>query len=172
MVLGSRVYQQSSWYVYLDTHMQSLLNQSIILLEDEFEFNPPRFEDYSFVVFPAAKAYEGFIKKILLDLELIDHDQFSSKYFRIGRSLNPDLPERFRDEDWLFERLQQTVVGCGDPNIAEKMWIAWTNGRNKLFHYFNGHGQTYDLDLHEAETRIDTFIEVIKHTVECELVKA
>ena len=95
----NRHYKESGWYHYLEHSMRDLVDQSVILLERERGFKKIVFHDYSYVVFPAAKAYEGFIKQFLLDSGLLIASQYESRHFRIGKSLNPDLPERYRDEE-------------------------------------------------------------------------
>lgn len=88
--------------------------------------------DYSFLVFPAAKAYEGFLKQYLYDLGLIQETQFRGKNFRIGRALNPDVPAHQRDQWWLFDDVAQR---CG-PAIARQLWNTWLECRNQVFHFF------------------------------------
>jgi hypothetical protein len=100
-----------------------------------------------------AKAYEGFLKKFFLNLGLIDRRQFEGRHFRIGKSLNPDLPEKYRDEDWLFDDLQRLCARSKIEPIADKLWEAWRESRNLLFHYFPEHRNFVDLE--EAEERIE-----------------
>ena len=51
------------WWDYLEEDLQELLRESTLLL-DKVEKWEKTFHDYSFIVFPAAKAYEGFLKKL------------------------------------------------------------------------------------------------------------
>ena len=61
-----------SWWTYLGEDIQKLLQTSEFIYKavESWGANLPggeeQFHDYSFVVFPAAKAYEGFLKKIFL----------------------------------------------------------------------------------------------------------
>ena len=65
------------WWEYLEEDLRELLEQSCFLLdlfENRYRTNPDKraeFHDYSFIVFPAAKAYEGIVMKF-------------STYIRIG----------------------------------------------------------------------------------------
>lgn len=113
--------------------MQELMTQSFTLLEWESEREGEyRFKDYSYIVFPAAKAYEGFLKKLFLDMGLISRQQYNSDHFRIGRALSPSLPKRYRS-GWVFGRL---AGYCGGEALPEQMWEVWKKGRNRTFHFF------------------------------------
>src|SRR6266508_1592441 len=94
--------KKKEWWLYLTENQRALLAQAVTLLEREKVFKEQLFEDYSFIVFPAAKAYEGFLKKLLFDLGFINSSQYSGEHFRIGKSLNPNLPLRYRKSDWVF----------------------------------------------------------------------
>ena len=62
------------WWSYLGTDLQKLLKTSEFVYKTveswgaDLPGGSREFDDYSFVVFPAAKAYEGFLKKMFLDL--------------------------------------------------------------------------------------------------------
>jgi len=90
-----------------------------------------KFHDYSFIVFPAAKAYEGFLKQLFLDLNFITKKQYYSKRFRIGRSLNPSLDKN--DPEWVYKKLE---TYCNNKDIATQLWKTWKESRNALFHWF------------------------------------
>ncbi|HNP89040.1 MAG: CAAX amino terminal protease self- immunity [Microgenomates group bacterium ADurb.Bin219] len=122
---------KKSWWSFLDGVQQDLLRQSLILLEKE-EKNPSGFLDYSFVVFPAARAYEGFLKKLFFDLGLINRSQFSGERFRIGRALNPAIYKEYPRES-VYEKLTRF---CGGEEISSKLWHTWKNSRNMVFHFF------------------------------------
>lgn len=111
--------------------MQEMMRQSFDLLDQESAANE-KYDDYSFVVFPAAKAYEGFLKKLFLDLGLINRQQYNSDHFRVGRALSPSLPKRYRS-GWVYGRL---IKMCGGEEIPSEMWEVWKKGRNRTFHFF------------------------------------
>jgi len=86
-----------SWWGYLEEDIQELLTQSVILIEVVGRWSKDersRLHDYSFVAFPIAKAYEGFLKKLFYDLGFINEDDYFGKRFRVGKSLNPSLDRR------------------------------------------------------------------------------
>jgi len=85
-------YVDQEWFLYLTHPMQDLVVQAFGLLSREKEQNNG-YHDYSFVVFPLAKAYEGFLKKVLVEMGLSDKETVYGRHFRIGKSLNPDLPK-------------------------------------------------------------------------------
>lgn len=142
------------WWGYLEENQRDLLEQAGILLERE-EQAEGLFHDYAFIVFPAAKAYEGFLKKLFLDLGLIDQQQYESNHFRIGRALNPDLPQRFRDRDWVWQALTQLC----QPGLPAFLWETWKSCRNLLFHWFPKHKNF--ITLEGAKGGLDLLIEAI-----------
>ena len=54
--------------------------------------------DYSYLVFPYAKLYEGFLKDIFLSAEIISQTEYVSDHFRIGKALSPSMVSRFGEE--------------------------------------------------------------------------
>lgn len=158
-------FKNEQWWHYLDEAMKKLIEESWFLLEREEQEHQQGLMDYSFVVFPVAKAYEGFLKKVLFDAGLITDYQLRGRHFRIGRSLNPDLPIRFRDEDWLFDDLDSLFSGNGEVNLARNVWEAWSKGRNRVFHYFTD--QECMMSLVEARDRLELFMDVFQRVVGC-----
>lgn len=148
-------YKDKPWFQFLDRSMQDLAKTSYILL-DLFQTNPHSrdnidlsptlgrdirddtafrslIHDYSFIVFPMAKAYEGFLKKWLFTNKLIDKNDYLSDHFRLGKALNPSLDRKFRDNDYVYDKI---VANCSDPHLADRLWDAWKECRNLIFHYF------------------------------------
>lgn len=117
--------------------------------------------DYSFVVFPMAKAYEGFLKLYFRRHNLLNEKHFQSRHFRIGRSFNPDLPRKFKDDVWLFDDVANL---CG-PDLARRMWEVWVDGRNHLFHFFPD--GKYQLTLSEAEVLVNRFLKLMEEALTC-----
>lgn len=118
----------------MDETMRELMSQSYKMIEREEAraMMGESYTDYAFVVFPAAKAYEGFLKKLFLDLGVINKLQFNSDHFRIGRSLSPTLPKRYR-AGWVYGKLANY---CGGEQLPMEMWEVWKKGRNRTFHFF------------------------------------
>lgn len=162
--------EQADWFLYLDHGMQDLVRVAFLLYEREMTMKDG-FHDYSFVVFPMAKAYEGFVKKFLYESGIISPRQYRSQHFRIGRSLNPDLPVRYRRGDWVVEKLNQV---CGKIDAGEwqgrrlsfVLWNEWKKGRNLLFHFFPDH--VHFITLEEARVRLERMVRVMEIALSCE----
>lgn len=163
-----RTHRQTAWFNFLDNHMQALVEQSLYLLDQEKNIDHTRFKDYSFIVFPIARAYEGFLKKFFENIGLIGYEDLINPYFRIGRSLNPDLPQRLQDESWLYDDLLRMCQKCDQPNLAMDMWQVWRQGRNQLFHYFL-HGEVQMIELNRAEEIVASFVEIMDRVIECKI---
>lgn len=84
--------------------------------------------DYSFIVFPAAKAYEGFLKKLFLNKGFITEDDYYGKRFRIGKALNPYLEKEIREES-VYDKV---VEYCGGKALADFFWETWRQCRNTV----------------------------------------
>lgn len=160
------MFEGNNWFEYLDEPMRELVSLGFFLLERE-EMTEETLSDYSFVVFPVAKAYEGFLKKLLFDLQLIDKDQLMGKSFRIGRSLNPNLPKALRDDEWLYEKMKVLSVSFGKEGerLPDRLWEAWSVGRNRVFHYFAREEKL--TDLKSAKEKINVIANLMKEVVEC-----
>lgn len=115
----------------MEEDIKELILEAVLLYEISGKI-PEKFDDYSFVVFPAAKAYEGYLKKSFFKLGLITSEDYSGKHFRIGKALNPSLDKKYRRES-VYDRITEY---SGDKNLADELWNAWKMGRNLLFHWF------------------------------------
>lgn len=148
------------WFLQLPEEQQKLIELSIVLYEREQKLGT-QLTDYSFIIFPIAKAYEGFIKQYLYDLHLISQNTFEGRRFRLGRALNPDIRESQRDEFWLFDDLANM---CGEQ-IARSMWETWLECRNRIFHYFPS--RNVQLTLTAAGSRLQLLDETITNAYQC-----
>jgi hypothetical protein len=148
---------KKDWWSYLEKDLQELLKQSLLLKEifSTQEKTKVEFNDYSFLVFPAAKAYEGFLKKFFLDLGFITEEDYYGKRFRVGKALNPALEKRY----WNESVYQKIVAFEGNNFLAEKLWEAWRLGRNLVFHWFPEEKRA--LNYEEAVKRIEMVVETI-----------
>jgi hypothetical protein len=124
------IYSQN-WYIGLPTWQKELVRTSLELFSRE-ERMKSAFDDYSFIIFPMAKAYEGYLKDFFYQLNLIDYRTYTDKRFRIGRALNPDLNPHRQDEQWLYDDI---VRFCG-TEFGRGLWNTWLECRNQVFHYF------------------------------------
>lgn len=116
--------------------------------------------DYAFVVFPLAKAYEGFLKKVLFDMRLIGRQQYLGEHFRIGKALNPNLPKRYRS-GWVFGKM---VKWCEGENLPLALWETWKRARNRIFHFFPDHLEF--ITLAEARELVGQLTDSMARTVE------
>lgn len=116
--------------------------------------NGSAFNDYSFMIAPLSKAYEGFLKDFFLKIGLINQSQHSSDRLRVGKILNPNLRyKRFS----VFQKLAD--ISSEGEELAEILWNAWKYGRNKVFHYFPDEIKNIKRD--EATEKINTLLEAI-----------
>ena len=90
-----------------------------------------RFKDYSFLVFPYAKAYEGFLKQLFLDAKFITHLDYVSDHFRVGKFLSPHLINQLGDKS-IYKNIQESTT----TDLARKIWEVWKMGRNQVLHYY------------------------------------
>jgi len=150
--------QQSPWLKYLDPGQENLVKTSFYLSQQFVDEN--YINDFSFIVFPMAKAYEGFLKKVLLDLNLISHKVYYGRRFRIGRALNPDVSPKQRDQWWLFDDLSRIF----NQGLAQEIWQTWLQCRNHIFHFFPNGEQVLSLD--EAISCLNKMEIVMKTTIE------
>lgn len=145
--------------IHVNQHAQKMAGKSTCPCE--LCVDDQSFHDFAFIVFPMAKAFEGFLKYYLMETHVITKERYKSRDLRIGRSLNPDLPERFRDEEWYFDDIARQ---CNE-NVARDIWELWLEGRNHLFHYFPD--DRYQLSYHEAADLIHRFVRVMEEAIAC-----
>lgn len=143
------------WWNYLEDDLQELLRASELLTNRVGTWSE-KFHDYSFVVFPAAKAYEGFLKKLFLDLGFITEKEYFGKRFRIGKALNPALEKNIRRREGVYDKI---VKFCNGKELANELWETWRECRNKLFHWFPNEKRA--ISFSEAKARVNQVIETI-----------
>lgn len=125
------VARNSKLWEYMSSEIRDLIEDGEMVLSFVFEHKDKAdISDYSFIVFPFAKAYEGFLKKFLWDIGLITEDDYYGDEIRIGRLLNPS----YEDNTSVYGKV--CGKSKGGKQIAQKLWDAWKRGRNTVFHYF------------------------------------
>lgn len=146
----------------MEHDLKELLKQSSLMLE-KVENWDEKFHDYAFIVFPAAKAYEGFLKQLFLDLGFITQKEFLGKRIRIGKALNPSLYRQEMKKHKRYKKLRvrysvydKLVKYCNGDKLAIELWDTWKKCRNLLFHWFPNERNAIDLD--EAGERVERII--------------
>jgi len=123
--------KESQFWLYLSQGQKDLLNEGLYLMDDIVSDHAYQFKDYSFLVFPFAKAYEGFLKQIFRDKKLISRLDYISDHLRLGKLMSPNLIGKLGDKS-LYKKIQEQY----SQELADKVWTVWKNGRNQIFHYF------------------------------------
>lgn len=116
---------------YLSPDQRELLTDGETLIGDRKKHPAENLSDYSYLVFPFAKLYEGFLKRMLLDTGAIGERDFTSDHFRIGKVLSPNLTHVLGARSaylWITRHYSET--------LADELWVTWKEGRNLIFHYF------------------------------------
>lgn len=157
------MFKNEPWLNHVNDIERDLLIEANYLLERE-KHQP--FEacvvDYGFLVYPAAKAYEGFLKTYLYRNGLISSEMYQSELFRIGKALNPDLPHKYREEGWVWDDLAR-IYG---EEVPERMWATWRKCRNHVFHFRPDKLRLYTLV--EAQIKIELIFSTIKLAIDRE----
>jgi len=143
------------WYNYLEEDLRELLEESFELIDKVPDWHDG-FHDYSFIVFPAAKAYEGYLKKLFLDLGFIGKEDYFGTHFRIGKALNPQLEPRFRETESIYDKLTKFSES---ETLGTMLWDTWKNCRNLVFHWFPDEKRA--INFEEAKNRVERVIEAI-----------
>lgn len=118
-------------FQYMSPEQRGLIADGNALIEDRYS-NPHReVSDYSYIVFPYAKAYEGFLKQLFRDLKIISPDQYASDHYRLGKALSPNMVGRLGD----LSAYRHIVKRYGSI-LADELWRTWKEGRNLVLHYF------------------------------------
>lgn len=122
--------RDSLLWKYISEDTRGLIMDGEMLLDHAGKV-PHEVSDYSYLVFPFAKAYEGFLKTLFLDLKLIKKSDYYGDDIRIGRILNP----HFKSKKYSVYSKLCRHNGINEE-IPEKLWKMWKKGRNQVFHYF------------------------------------
>lgn len=147
---------QTAWIHQIDDVERQLLVEADFLLDREKKLpKDPRIVDYGFLVYPAAKAYEGFLKTFFYKNGLIDNYMYKSDHFRIGKAINPDLPEKYREDGWVYDDLARLF----GEDIPARFWSTWRKCRNHVFHFKPDKLRLYTLV--EAQIKVELIFSTI-----------
>jgi len=142
---------------YLPDEQKGLLKDGQKLID--WAKDKPNISDYSFLVFPFSKCYEGFLKKLFLDLGFIDQEFYYSDKIRIGKILNPHYAQEHPSNS-VYKKLGAYLKNF---TLPEKMWQIWKKYRNRVFHYFPANLQK--LTYNQAKTAAKEILEVMTQAV-------
>ena len=155
-----------NWFKSLPSTQRQLLEQSFYLLE-EIGYNHREFYDYSFIVMPASKAYEGFVKDFLFLLKLISEKRYKGRRFRVGKALNPALGKSDPDK---FEALFDDLIEIfGSEDVPNMMWKTWKQCRNQVFHYF--YDEKKAISLYQAKEKLQRILKMIEVIQEFKVIR-
>lgn len=151
--------ESSKLWRYLAPEMRALLRDGEFLVEDSLRHSDSPPTDFSYLVFPFAKLYEGFLKKVLLDTHIIADRDYHSDHFRIGKILSPNLVGELREKSAYKQISDRYGVA-----LAARLWHTWKEGRNLVFHYFPHNFRS--LTRPQAIEIINTLLNSMKESVE------
>jgi len=153
------VFKTSDFWFYLSQNQKDLINEGFYLMTDVVKNHAYHFKDYSFLVFPFAKAYEGFLKKLFKDVKLISHLDYISDHLRLGKLLSPNLVNKLKERS-LYKKIKEKA----GQELADKIWQAWKIGRNQVFHYYPHNLKA--LNFSQAENIVENILSVMEESYE------
>lgn len=151
------VFKTSDFWFYLSQSQKDLINEGVYLMNDIIRNNAYNFKDYSFLVFPFAKAYEGFLKQLFKDVKFISHLDYISDHLRLGKLMSPNLEEKLGERS-LYKKIKEKA----GVDLADKIWHCWKIGRNQVFHYYPHNIKA--LSFSEAETIISEILTTMEES--------
>ena len=149
----------SEFWQYLSQNQKDLIREGQYLMNDIIKDQAYHFKDYSFLVFPFAKAYEGFLKQLFKDAKLISHLDYISDHLRLGKLMSPNLISKLGDRS-LYLKIEARAGG----DLADKIWRVWKEGRNQIFHYFPHNVKA--ISFEEAQKIVDEIIKTMEEAYE------
>lgn len=150
--------EDSKLWQFLRPEERALARDGTHLIEDRRE-HTISLSDYSYLVFPFAKLFEGFLKDLFLSLSIIDYRQYTSDHFRIGKVLSPNLVRRLGAKS----AYGQLRARFGDE-LAASLWNIWKRGRNLVFHYYPHNYRS--LDEREAKELVEQIVSSMEHALD------
>jgi hypothetical protein len=152
------IQENSRLWQYLSTSQRALALDGAFLVADTQLHHDAEPTDYSYLVFPFAKLYEGFLKQLFTDLGIMTERDYRSDHYRIGRALSPGMVGRLRGNS-AYGQVSERF----GKDLATQLWHAWKNGRNMVFHYFAHNYRALTLD--QAKHLITVLIDAMDNAV-------
>lgn len=153
--LNTLILRTSDFWQYLSQNQKDLILEDQYLMNDIIKDHAYQFKDYSFLVFPFAKAYEGFLKQLFKDAGLISHLDYISDHLRLGKLMSPNLIGRLGDRS-LYKKIKEKAGQL----LADRIWNTWKGGRNQIFHYFPHNIKAISFD--EAEKIVEEILRTME----------
>ena len=153
------IYRDSGLWQYLTPEQRVLAEDGAFLRKDSAVHRNEEPTDYSYMVFPYAKMYEGFLKQLFFDLNILSTRDFYSDHFRIGKGLSPNLAHRLGPRSIYAEFSKRY-----GEEMADRLWDTWKDARNLVFHYFPHNYRA--LSREHATILIDKLISTMELAVE------
>jgi len=150
--------EESLLWQYLSPDERSLARDGQFLVDDTARHKDAEPTDFSYLVFPFAKLYEGFLKQLFKDLGIIDDRQFYSNHYRVGKALSPNIMRRLGKRSAYHEIEQRFGLA-----LADRLWNTWKEGRNLVFHYYPHNIRA--LTLADAKAIIVQIVDTMEHAV-------
>ncbi len=147
------------FWKYLSQAQRDLIMEGEYMMNDVIKEHEFHFKDYSFIVFPFAKAYEGFLKKLFLDIRFISRLDYISDHLRLGKLMSPNLALRLGGRS-LYSQVKQSA----GTELADEIWTTWKTGRNQIFHYFPHNLRA--IDFEEAEDIVNQIVKTMEKSFE------
>ncbi len=157
--MGRLILRTSEFWQYLSQSQKDLIREGQYLMEEVVKDNAYQFKDYSFLVFPFAKAYEGFLKQIFKDIGFISRLDYISDHLRLGKLMSPNLIGKLGERSLYFK-----IESRSGRDLADKVWNVWKRGRNQIFHYFPHNLKA--ISFEEATTIVNEIIETMEEIYE------
>lgn len=150
--------KNSLLWSFFSSQEKMLYEDGIFLLADSKQHQSQEPTDYSYIVFPFAKLYEGFLKDFLLKLGIISQRDYGSDHFRIGKVLSVNLVRRLGDRS-AYGQLENRF----GRDLPDLLWRTWKQGRNLVFHYFPHNYRVLTRD--EAEQSVQLLVHAMEEAV-------
>lgn len=147
--------EYAEFWAYLSSNQKDLILEGQYLMNDVIKEQAYKFKDYSFLVFPFAKSYEGFLKQLFKDNRFISHLDYISDHLRLGKLLSPNMIPNLGERS-----LYLKIKASSSQELADKIWQTWKIGRNEIFHYFPHNLKA--ISFQEAENNANQIIETMK----------
>lgn len=146
---------KGGFWEFFSQGQKDLIEEGDYLRNEIIRHQSYQFKDYSFLIFPYAKAYEGFLKELFKEVGFISHLDYISDHLRLGKLMSPNLIGRLGERS-LYRKIRE----ASSTELADKIWATWKLGRNQVFHYFPHNLKAVSFE--EAEKIIGQIMEIME----------